>query len=212
MTELVCLPLKELYLNTLYRVQPVLPWGCDNSGRFVGLQYRYDFTSLVLNKDHSLAETDIRATDYWEFLNVPLTRTPHDGGAKWVYHDPWAQVQRFIQLIRSLRQHGYITEQQSEPITTFDTTAPPHLEVDAEGMIVNVSYKDRAFQGLISVRRFNKTYHCWNGHHRLAALACMHDRGDYKSDTVLVTAQKSVRGLRRIFSVLHKRIRDVSRS
>jgi hypothetical protein len=176
MPKLVTIPLEHLYEHTLRNTSSFRPWACDKSGRFVSLQERYKFAELVIRRNYELSDNEIKSTGYWKLLNVKIEGCPRDGGATWVYKDPWAQVTRFLQLIQSLVDHGYATEEKSEVVIAFESAAPPHLELQDE-KTVHVRYEDRSYQGLLVVEMFNGSYHCRNGNHRLAALSCMKDLG-----------------------------------
>lgn len=176
MPKLVTVPLRKLYEHTLRNTASFRPWACDQSGRFVSLEERFEFTELVVRRNYEPSDDEIKSTGYWQLLNVPIEECPREGGATWVYKEPWAQVTRFLQLIQSLVDHGYATEEKSEVVISFESTAPPHLELQ-NGKTVHVRYEDRSYHGLLLVEILNGSYHCRNGNHRLAALACMQDLG-----------------------------------
>lgn len=190
MVKFIEISIQELHLNTLLHTQSVRPWAFDESGCFLGLKYRYDFTDLMVRQGFNLSDEEIRSTNYWHLLNVPLSKTPRDGGAKWVYSDPSAQAQRFVHLIQSLRKYGYITDETTESLAEFEKSVPVHVEA-WEDDVVHVSYLDKPFRNLISVKRLNGLYHCWNGLHRLAALSCLHARGIFPEDRILTYLQES---------------------
>ena len=185
MTTPVRVPLMGLYQHTLLRTQSFRPWACDAPGEFIGLRYRYEFTERVIGLDFSILDDEIRATDYWRLLTIPLGEAPRDGGRNWIYHNPMIQARRFIQLIRSISKYGYLEGERSAAVVEFEETAPPHLELK-EGNLNRVSYQDNPYHGLIQVETLNGAYHCRNGNHRLAALASLYDQKLFLHSEILV--------------------------
>lgn len=184
MTRPIRVHLMGLYQHTLLRTQLFRPWACDASGEFIGLRYRYEFTDRVIGSGFSISDDEIRSTDYWRLLTIPLEEVPRDGGRNWVYHDPMVQARRFIQLIRSITEYGYSGDERSAVVVEFEETAPPHLELKG-GSLNRVSYQDNLHHGLIQVETFDGTFHCRNGNHRLAALASLHDQNLFRQSEIL---------------------------
>jgi len=178
--------LKHLYNTTLYESQEIRPWGCDETGCFVGLRYRYEFVELLIRNDFTLPLDMIQQTSYWDILNAPIHATPREGGKDWIYQDPLKQVYRFIVLVNYFKRHGYITSKHSKTLDEFEHRTHQHEEKSHKGEVKTVSYVGREYAGIIGVKRLKNGYTAWNGHHRLAILMCFYDNNLFKEDKILV--------------------------
>ncbi len=125
-----------------------------------------------------MSDEIIKCGMYWKLLNARIDEVPREGGETWIYHNPLSQAKRFISLAKSIFSHGYIADENSAIINKFENFMEPHVENGQKG-IVNVSYENRIYSGLISVRKlsYNNDYSTWNGNHRLAILKCFYDKG-----------------------------------
>lgn len=158
---------------------------CDDRGAAVVLDARYEFTGFYLRSGRTLGWDEIRQTRYWQLVSAPLEARPRDGGRTWRYAEPDAQVRRFMALIDSLVDHGYVPLPRSRVLDGFDRRAPVHVEVDTDGARNTVEYTGRPFAGLITVIRYGPYYSALNGLHRLAALHYLRDAGAFRYGRVL---------------------------
>ena len=184
--QLLQLPLRDLYSTTLERTQKYRPWACDEDGHFVGLRYRKDFAHLVLASDGLLSEDEMIQTSYWQLLNVPLSTTPRDGGLNWVYANPRDQMRRYVQLIRSLKNNGYVTSERQNVAEDFNESAPGMSALYSNGREKTFRYKGREYPGLLRVSSLDNEYHCLNGTHRLATLTALSESGAFTEQNILV--------------------------
>ena len=170
------LNLDRLYTFTRESTADLRPWMCDEQGRAVVLDARYEFADLLIRREMRLEGSLLEATRYWQYITAPLSERPRDGGATWQYSNPGAQVLRFMLLINSLRTHGYQWNEQTL-LDDFEAKTPPHIEIDAQGKESPVDYTGRQGAGFISVVKHGDFYSALNGLHRLAVLKYLRDHG-----------------------------------
>jgi hypothetical protein len=173
--KIIKVNLDELYDFSLMHTEELRPWAFE-TGRYICLEARCQFTKLYLEKKGKLSDEQIKATPYYCFLNNDLTQRPRDGGKDWIYGNPGQQVNRFVQLIESFLKNGYICNRRSKVLDLFCSEKEPHLEKRNNGEIIAVDYKNKPFEGLISVLRYKGYFSIWNGTHRLAILKAFREK------------------------------------
>ncbi len=178
------LDMEKLYCFTRDSTAELRPWMCDENGVAVVLDARYAFTDLYLERNGRLDDRDTQRTRYWQYITAPLSAHPRDGGATWQYSDPQLQVQRFMVLIRSLREHGY-RWRDTRFLNRFEQEAAPHCERNSAGAEQQVNYIGRRWAGVLSVVRHGSYYSVLNGLHRLAVLKYLRDHGGLVPGRVL---------------------------
>lgn len=185
LTQFRLLDIDRLYHFTRDHTSDLRPWMCDDRGVAVVLDARYEFVELYLRKRRTLILDEIQRTEYWKFICAPLDARPRDGGRTWQYADPASQVNRFMALIDSLVDKGYLASWRACALDQFEEFAPPHGEVDGQGSENRVVYAGRRFAGFITVIRHGEYYSALNGLHRLAVLKYLQDVRAFKRSRVL---------------------------
>lgn len=183
---IITVDLEKLYYFTLRQTREIRPWTYDKEGKHAPLQARYDFVKLFLSKEGQLEADEIKKTYYYDLLTRPLNEKPRDGGVDWIYHDPEAQARRFMDLIRSVKQHGYIREKFSGVLDGFCDGADRHIARSPSGEIRTVDYRGRPYEGLMTVKSHQNFFSVWNGNHRLAVLMVFCESGYLKDKNIPV--------------------------
>jgi len=169
------LDIDRLYRYTREHTADVRPWMCDARGVAVVLDARYAFIDLYMRHEGRLGTAQIRDSEYWRLISLPIGTCPRDGGPTWQYADPDAQAERFMALIASVLQYGYVRSPQSPVVLRFEDESASHVEVDAAGNTNRLHYGGRQFAGLMTVLRHRTYYSVLNGLHRLTLLKYLRD-------------------------------------
>lgn len=180
----ILLGISDLYDVTLFHSAHLSPWMADERGVLKTLKARYDFVKLAIEQSCCIGREKIEETEYWELLNRPIDITPRDGGGSWVYADPKAQCDRYLKLIWSLNEHGYLGTLDSEVFAEFDGDMLTRILL--EGREQFIRNNDGGYAGMITVKPCSGAYRVWNGLHRIAILKCLLDLGRLEEDRIRV--------------------------
>ncbi|MBM3706597.1 MAG: hypothetical protein FJW66_08740 [Actinobacteria bacterium] len=173
----------DLYDISLYHSYNINPWGCNEEKVFLPLKNRYEFVKIYFEADGNLTEDIILNSNYYKLLQKDIDETPRDGGNNWVYKSPMDQVKRFIKLMASFRDNGYLgVDNTHNALEEFDNA--PEI-VSKDGSMQFQSNNDGGYRGLISFRPCSGAYKVHNGLHRLAILKYMWDSGSLASPRII---------------------------
>jgi len=182
-SKLMKLDVRDLFDITLFHSTNIHPWGCDENGVFLPLLNRYQFVKKFFESSE-LTEEEIKSTNYWSLLSKKITDKPRDGGGGWVYKDPMEQCRRLVNLIKSIKQYGYLgLEKGHESYREFQDMQEI---IEADGKISLQKNKESGYPGLISVMPSSGAYKVHNGLHRIAILKYLWDTNQLDSPLILV--------------------------
>lgn len=176
--------ISDLYCTTLYHAGELHPWMVDETGICLPLAARYAFVKMALEAKGLPTQDQIHRSEYWRLLGRSLGSVPRDGSREWVYADPEAQCQRFLDLIRSVMKNGYGNMVDDREFGLFDSDHP--VMVNHLGTVRPLGRKPSPHLYLLTVRPIRGAYCVWNGLHRIAILKCLWDAGLLDDNRILV--------------------------
>jgi hypothetical protein len=170
----------DLYNITLMHSKTFAPWGVDDNSVFLPLLNRYDFVKYAYSKQFKLSDDEIAQTSYYKLLEKNIHDIPRDGQTHGVYKYPLKQAKKFLKLMKSVFEKGYLSDdiirddfEDEEMLDENNNTFKQGNRTDIEPTMISVNVSS----GALKVH---------NGLHRLAILRVMYEEGVLESPNIQV--------------------------